>query len=322
MRLALVELARLRSRRAIAVLLAGAFVIGALVLGGVLWEHRPVPADELAAAQRQAAADAERPMLERQIRECEQNPRRFFGPRSNAGDCRQNLLPSADWYLNRPQLRPAELLEELPIAIALLAAVIAALVGATMIGAEWSAGSVGTQLLFEPRRRRVWAAKALVIAAVCAVMALAVYALVWAGILIAHGAWVGDHLRSGFTRDLAMTGLRVVAFTAVGGLAGYAITAAVRHTVVVVGLMLAYSVVGEVLFRQLWPPVEPWLVSNNAFAWIQDGFTVVRYPSDCFEGCRPIRDTITTTDAAVYFGVLAALALAISLLFFQRRDVP
>ncbi|MGI8994491.1 MAG: ABC transporter permease subunit [Nocardioidaceae bacterium] len=322
MRLALIELTRLRSRRAIAVLVAGAFVIAAIVLGNVLWSNRPVPASELAAAQEQADREAQQPYVARDIRRCERNPQRYLGPGSDAADCQDRLSPQAEWFLNRQQLDPVNLARDLPLGIALLAAVIAVLVGATMIGAEWSAGSVGTQLVFEPRRNRVWTAKALAIAAATAVMGLLLFTLVWTGILLAHQAWNGPALPASFGRDLTETGLRVVAFTAVAGLAGYAITMAVRHTVVVLGLMLAYSVIGEAFLRNFWPAVEPWLVSNNTFAWIQDGFKITIYPDECFEGCRPTVDSLTLLDSALYFGVLTAALLGVSLLVFRRRDVP
>ena len=325
MRLFLVELTRLRSRRAIAVLVAGAFVIAAVLLANVLWSNRPVAASELAAAQQQAAQEAERPRVQRDIQRCEQNPQRFFGPGFDAADCATQLTPRADWFLYRQQLDPVNLANDLPVGIALFAGVIAVLIGATMIGAEWSAGSVGTQLLFEPRRSRVWTAKALAIAAATAVMALLLFLLVWTGILLAYQFWNDTPLPDGFTRDLAETGLRVVAFTAVAGLAGYAITMATRHTVVILGMMLAYSVVGEGLLREFFRQIEPWLVSNNTFAWIQGRHVIRIYPEGAcssVEECRPTKTVISLADAGLYFGVVAGAMLLISLFVFNRRDVP
>ncbi len=320
MKLVLIELTRLRSRRAIAVLVAGAFVIAAVLLGNVLWSNRPVSASDLASAQAQADREAQQPYVARQIRQCERHPERYGSEESV--DCAAMITPQADWFLGREQLNPVNLADELPLGIALFTAVIAVLIGSTMIGAEWSAGSVGTQLLFESRRNRVWTAKAGAVAAATAVMALLVFTLIWTGILLAYQAWSSTPLPAGFNQDLSETGLRVVAFTAIAGLAGYAITMAVRHTVVVLGLMLAYSVIGEAFLRNFWPRVEPWLVSNNTLAWIQDGHKVVRYPNVCFEECRPIVEKITLLDSAVYFGVLTAVLLGLSLLVFRRRDVP
>ncbi len=322
MKLVLVELTRLRSRRAIAVLIAGAFVIAAILLGNQLWSNRPVPASELAAAQARADREAKQPYVAREIRRCERNPQDYLGPTPSDASCAEALKPRAEWFLNRQPLDPVNLSRDLPLGIALFTGVIAVLIGATMIGAEWSAGSVGTQLLFESRRNQVWTAKAVAIGAATAVLGLLVFTLVWTGILLAYQAWSETPLPDGFSRDLSETGLRVVAFTAVAGLAGYAITMAVRHTVVVLGMMLAYSVIGEAFLRGFFPRVEPWLVSNNTFAWIQDGYEITLYPDQCFDECRPTVEKLTLLDSAVYFGVLTAVLLGLSLLIFRRRDVP
>jgi len=319
-KLVLIELTRLRSRRAIVVLVAGALVIAAILLGNQLWSNRPVPPSELANAQAQADREAKQPYVAREIRRCERHPEQYGGP--DNVDCAAMITPQADWFLNRQQLDPVNLAQDLPLGIALLTAVIAVLIGSTMIGAEWSAGSVGTQLLFETRRNRVWTAKAGAVAAATAVMALLVFTLIWTGILLAYQSWSSTPLPDGFNRDLSEAGLRVVAFTALAGLAGYAITMAVRHTVVVLGLMLAYSVIGEAYLRNFWPRVEPWLVSNNTFAWVQDGYRITRYPGECFGECRPTVDKISMLDSALYFGVLTAVLVGLSLLVFHRRDVP
>lgn len=324
MRLYLVELTRLRSRRAVAVLLAGAFVIGALVLGATLWSHRPIDDADLAQAQQQVDQQTDSPRTQRDLRRCQANPERYLG-RDDPAECEQAILPQVDWFLSRPQLNPVELSNDLPLAIALIGCIIAVLIGATSIGAEWSAGSVGTQLLYETRRSRVWLAKAAAVATLSAVMAFIIFTVVWTGILVAHSSWIGQSLPPGFTGDLTWTGLRVTAFAMFGGLMGYAVTAALRHTVVVIGLMLAYSVVGEGLLREFVPTIERYLVSVNSFAWINGAYTITVYPEgSCFSraSCRPTQIKVELLDATVYFGVIGALVLLVSLLVFRRRDVP
>ncbi|MBA3310177.1 MAG: ABC transporter permease subunit [Nocardioidaceae bacterium] len=322
MRLLVVELARIRARRAIMVLVAGAFLLGSVFVGATLWTHRPVSDADLAQAQQQVERQTNSPRTQRELQRCQNNPERYGS--SGAAECEDMVLPRVDWFLDRPVLNPPELARDLSVALVLFLGVIAVLVGATMIGAEWSAGSVGTQLLFEPRRPRVWAAKAAAIALVTAVMAAAVFAFVWLSILATYAVWSDDGLPAGFFGDLSLTGARGAAFVAVGGLAGYAVTMAVRHTVAVVGLMFAYSVIGEGVLRSFLPRIEPLLVSNNAVAWIQDGHTIRTFPQQCFDefSCRPETTVIGLLDAAVYFGVVAAVMLMLSLFVFHRRDVP
>lgn len=325
MRLFLIELSRLWSRRAIVVLMVGAFLVGALIAGTTLWEHRPLDDAAIASGEEFAAREAQQPYYQRTYRRCQENPAQFSERGvATAADC-ERVLPDASWFLFREPLDPMRLAGELPIVLTLFLGVIAVLIGATMIGAEWSAGSVGTQLLFEPRRSLVWVAKAAAIAASTAAMAAVIFALVWLALLGAYAAWSDDALPSGFVGDLSETGLRSAAFAAVGGLAGYAVTVAVRHTVVVIGLMLAYSVIGEGLLRSFFPTVERYLVSNNALAWIQKSHTVWIYPQgECFDeaSCRPEKIVVELLDAAVYFGGITAVLLAVSLLVFRTRDVP
>ncbi len=289
-----------------------------------MWEHRPLDAAAIAEAEQRVAEETRRPYVQRALRQCERHPERFGASSGDPADCAEAVLPQVNWFLDRPVLDPVELAGELPVVLALFLGVIAVLIGATMIGAEWSAGSVGTQLLFEPRRPRVWAAKAAAIALVTAVMAAVVFALVWAGILAAYAAWSDDGLPAGFLGDLGASGLRAAAFAGIGGLAGYAVTMAARHTVVVVGLMLAYSVIGEGLLREFVPRLERYLVSNNTLAWIQDGHRIRIHPEFCNTRaeCRPTVTVISLADAALYFGVVAAAMLLISLAVFRHRDVP
>jgi hypothetical protein len=79
MRLLLVELSRFRSRRAIALMLVGAIAVTALIAAITIWDTRPVSADERARAEAAAAADAQRPQVQREVARCERNPQRYGG---------------------------------------------------------------------------------------------------------------------------------------------------------------------------------------------------------------------------------------------------
>ena len=325
MKLLAVELTRLRARRAVVVLVLGAIAVTMVALAVTLWTNRPVSSAELAQAQQQADREAQQPYVKRDLRRCERNPEEYTAqPDATAADCAAYALPQADWYLTRSQLDIVGVRDALPFGIALFASVVAILLGATLVGAEWAAGSVGTQLIFEPRRTRVWAAKAGSIAVGSAVLAAVLYVLTWVTLIAFHRIWIETALPDGFVGDLVGPGLRVLAFTVLAGLIGYAITMATRSTVVIVGLMLAYVVVFESLLRNVWQPAERWLVSSNALAWVQDGYTIVRYPNACFDevSCRPSGETVSMIDAVVYLGVIGGVLLLGSLWVFRRRDVP
>ena len=87
----------------------------------------------------------------------------------------------AGWYGNSP----LDLVEEREkggaIAAMALMVMLLLLAGTTFAGHDWNTGSMSNQLLFEPRRERVWAAKALAVGLVSGALALAVLAAYWTG---------------------------------------------------------------------------------------------------------------------------------------------
>jgi hypothetical protein len=117
---------------------------------------------------------------------------------------------------------------------------VAFVVGASFVGAEIGAGSLGTQLVFEPRRTRVVVTKAVAVALGTAILAAVV--LLWIGLL----QYVGSELR-GVVQGLdgswfaARAGdiVRVAAAVALAAVASYALTVITRRTVAAVtGLLV------------------------------------------------------------------------------------
>ncbi|MDQ1465822.1 MAG: hypothetical protein QOH10_237 [Actinomycetota bacterium] len=119
---------------------------------------------------------------------------------------------------------------------------IAIVIGATFVGAEFGAGSLSTQLIYEPRRVRVVAVKAIAVGIGLAVLAVAL--LLYIGLL----QWVGSSLRgvvSGLdgTWFAARAGdvARVASAVALAGMAAYAITVVARRTVAAVAGLLIFG---------------------------------------------------------------------------------
>ena len=91
MRLFLVELSRLRSRRAIVLMLLAAAVIATVLAGTTIYETRPFCAEDRAAAQVQADREADRAWVQRDLARCQEHPRRFMGPGATVEDCQQMI---------------------------------------------------------------------------------------------------------------------------------------------------------------------------------------------------------------------------------------
>jgi hypothetical protein len=262
MRLLRVELIRLFSRRACVVLL----VVGALGAGLVTFafvdNHSPPTATEVDFATRMAEREANARYVVREITRCEAGKGRYR-PNFNC----QKLRPTAENFMHSPKMTlTGQESAELTLPIVFLLAVMALLVGATYIGGDWSAGTVSTLLLFESRRGRVWLAKASALFAGTAVLGAVVLGAALA-VAVAFGErWEVLTATDGLAGDLTMATLRAAVLVGLAALSGFAVVMALRFTAAALGVVLAYTLVGEALLRNFWDGSEAYLLSNHVFA--------------------------------------------------------
>lgn len=326
MRLFLLELTRLRWRRAVVVLLAGCALATVVVLAGTAWTSRPVSDAELHHAQEQAQREAERPYMRRQIEHCERTPRRFGV--QDAARCETRLEPRAEWYLSRNPLDMHSVMRNSSLGVITVLLGLLMLVGTTFAGADWSSGSMSNQLLFEPRRLRVWAAKGLAVLALAMVTSAVLLAAFWGAMAALAAAW--DVTTRPETVDMIVhSSLRAVPLIGAAALGAYAVTMLFRSTVFTLGAMFAV-VVGATIVMGLLGISEAWFPNKNLGAVLWDGSRYyVDPPNACFgpggqpEGldCRQLHP-ISLWTAVRNLGVLLVVAVAASLVAFRRRDVP
>ena len=319
MRLLRVELGRFRSRRAIVLTLLAAVALAAVMVGTTLYDTRAVSDEAMARAEQRAAQEADQRYMTRELRRCENDPAAYFGTGAGVEDCEQ-LLPQAEWFLERGVLSLREELGDTGTALVFLLLGVAILVGTTFSGADWASGSMGNQLLFEPRRVKVWLTKAAAVVLAVALFASVVLAAFWA--LLAGFAALRDiDTPPAVVTDIWQTSGRAVALACGAALGAFALTMMFRSTVGTLGLLLGYAVAGEALAATL--PItrmSQWALSGNVQAWLSDG-TEVYDDSLCQDGgsCTYL---LTFEHAAAYLGVLLAVVVVGSLLAFRRRDVP
>ncbi len=324
MRMLLVELDRLRSRRAVALILLAAALLTALLAATAIWDTRPVSDADRADAELQATTAAADPAVQQDLEQCRANPDQYFGSQGTAADCERILVPRPEDFLNRNALDLAPMVEHRGVAVVMLTAALLVICGATFAGGDWSTGSVSNQLLFRPRRVPVWLAKA---------GAITLGALLTSVVLIG-GFWLAMWLTAGsrgidtpdpVLRAIVMMSLRGVALATAGALGGYALTMLLRSTVATIAVLFAYAVVGEAIVLAL--PLErasQWSLANNVLAWVNDGTRI--FDSDIL--CTPGRGgciqsyTLGLGHGATYLGVLLVLAVVLSVVTFRRRDVP
>lgn len=323
-----VELTRLVCRRAIVVIL-GLAVLVPVVIGVATTLHTRQPSpDEIAAAERQAADEAELPGYRRQYAKCLEDPESRLGqpvPDDVETACAESYLPQVDWFIYWERLDLAgERDEGSGLAVVVLLAILMLLAGTTFAGHDWASGSVSNQLLFEPRRPLVWGAKAAVVTATAGAFAAVVVTLYWLGlaqVARSRDIPVGD----GLLLDCLQSGWRGAGVAAGAALAGYALTMLFRSTVAALGVLLAASVAGGIVLAVIGID-SVWNPGLNVSAIILDGTT---YFADAPCPGDPGVGTVCTVEKTLpigrglwFLGTGLALFAAASLGSFQRRDVP
>jgi hypothetical protein len=321
-RLLQVELTRLRWRRAVLALLLLAVVVPSVIGVARVWSTRPVSAAEIARAQASA---------ERDIAECVNHPRRYGVPEDRAEARCEDLM--VGWRTDREELSLAQERNGGPgMGVVAVLTALLLLAGATFMGHDWNSGSVSNQLLFEPRRGRVWTAKATAVTLLALVTAAAVSTAYWTAM------WATMRVRDLPTVDGALAdslayGLRGAAFAAAAALGGYALTMLLRSTVATIGVLFAVSVAGG-LFVALLGLSEHWQPHKNVAAIVKNGTTYyVEPPDSCLvdlqAGRTPAEGSVcderrhlSAWSGAGYYGTALVVTMGASLVSFRRRDVP
>ncbi|WP_183092803.1 hypothetical protein [Nocardioides stalactiti] len=329
-RLLQVELTRLLCRRAVLVILALAVVLPLVIGVATTLNSRPPSDDALAEAEAQAAADAAQPYVQRDLRRCLNKPENYLGrplPDDIQASCEDSILPRAEWYAYwNPLDLAAEREEGSGLAIVILLAILMMLAGTTFAGHDWASGSVSNQLLFEPRRARVWGAKGLVVSVLAGAFTFVVVSLYWLALgLVARSRDIpiGD----GLLLDCLQSGWRGAGVAAAAALAGYGLTMFFRSTVAALGVLLAVSVAGGIVLAVIGID-SVWNPGLNIGAIILDGTTYwaeVPCGDDLGGGGMEIcsvEKTLSLGRALAFLGPVLAVALAASVATFQKRDVP
>lgn len=163
----------------------------------------------------------------------------MYGVGSGA-DCAEMITPRVDNYLYRQTLDVGVVLDNEATAVVSLLAVLLLILGTTFVGHDWNTGSISNQLLFEPRRQRVWAAKGLAISLVGLVAGAVALLVFWSaiGLLVAQRDIAAG---AGEWSDVRTTAARGVLLVALAGLLGYALTMLLRSTVATLGICLGLA---------------------------------------------------------------------------------
>ena len=297
-----VELRRLAARRLVRMAVA-AMILGIVIAGVVTFfrSHR-LSAETLRAQQ-----------IEREqfINEClsgqgplaQPVPPGFSPQPPTRQECEGVVFGPTDPRFHLTSLK--QVFEGTTVPLVLLAWIL----GASFIGAEWHAGTVSTLLTWEPRRIRVLLAKAAVFMIAAFVGALAFHALLGLALwpaAAARGSMEGAG--SAWFGQITGVALRGAALVSIGAAVGFAIASVARSTAAALGVGFAYLLVLENLIGVLRPGWRSWFFSWNAIVFVSASRSHDAIPR-------------TPVEAGLLLAMYGAGCLAIALVAFRRRDV-
>jgi hypothetical protein len=210
------------------------------------------------------------------------------------------------------------------LGVAALAAALAVAMGATWIGAEWSTRTIVALLFWVPRRLQVMAAKLTVLIGAAALFGV----LTQAAWLATAGIWevaVGstDPPPEDFWSTLLQTQARGVLLVVLAAVLAFGLTNVVRNTGAALGIAFVYTAIAENIIRALRPHWEPWLLTSNALALVQEGGHTITYWADGPIGPdgNPPEYYLGPLQSGVYLGAVAVVLAAVGALLFAKRDL-
>lgn len=327
--LARAEVRRLASRRFVRVLLLAAAVLYVVVVAlQTATSYARTTPEGLAQAEREVArvvADSEgfrQQCLDDPGRPAGVPAEEVCGPPVRAEDFR------AEDFLAK---RPFVLGQDLPdgaVPVAAAVAVTSFLLGATAIGAEWSSRAMVALLFWEPRRLRVLAVKAGVLAAALALLAVLAQALWWVTALgLAAGFGSSDALPVGFAADLLALQGRSVLLAVLLGLLGFGLAQLLRNTGAALGVAFVWFAVLENVVRGLRPAWQEWLLSDNAAALVlRGGSTITVFDGPTVDESGGFVDAgreivLSNLQGGLVLTAAVAAVLAAGAVVFIRRDL-
>lgn len=250
MRLLVTELRRFARRRAVRWLVAVALLL-AVVINGVQLARSEEGTQYSRAGTSFLAPECRRgehnglPVADQRCFE-----RSLRGPTPSTGE------QFVDFYFAAPadrRVRIGRTFEDTVAGMGVALSLLGILLGSTFLAAEFGAAGFGTQLLFEPRRWLLYAAKVGAVAIGCALVAVLLVA--WTGL----GQYVASALRGStdgvdgaWLVDRAGNTLRVAGASALAGVCALAVGALARRTVVAVVIFFGLVIATGFLINTSW----------------------------------------------------------------------
>ncbi|MDQ1701391.1 MAG: type transport system permease protein [Frankiaceae bacterium] len=337
-RLLAVELRRIASRRLVRLLVLGVFLVLTITNVVQAFNHT----NDLGAARAKVTAQVQQQYDEQKAQGASLN----FGFRCDEGFA--GAIPS-DPQTGQPVLPPechaltvAELVDQqmqytdprflmvrdgrnMLVAGMVVAALLAFLLSASAVGAEWNSGMFASLLTWEPRRPRVLLAKtAACVAFFTVVGALVIGYQVLSAAALAQTRGSFEGMKGPVTHELAGLVGRGVVLVALTAAAGAALAGIARSTAGAMAILGGYLVAVELGARNLLNGDTRWLLSTNTQALV-GGRTTVYIPVEVpraggFRNVESHAVVISAGRAAIVIALIVAAVTLVHGLLLQRRD--
>jgi len=247
----------------------------------------------------------------------------------------------ADWG-PRPEYYPAEqylpyefnFQDEFAPSLAVLSAILALVafvVGASFVGAEWNSGGMMNLLLWRPRRIPVLLTKLGVLLGSMLGLTV-VLGAAWTAAFWAIGRYDGNlgKLTSGVWQSLGLTGARGVTMVLLAATVGFCLASIGRHTAMALGVGIGAVVVSEIGLRIAFELLQVrygdrYVLSTYLVAWFDKKLTITDWRAcDFVQGpvaCTPPEYVVTWQHASVLLATVLVLSVFGALWSIRRRDV-
>ncbi|MCQ0025604.1 hypothetical protein M4914_23465 [Streptomyces somaliensis DSM 40738] len=205
---------------------------------------------------------------------------------------------------------------------ALAAAVV--LFGIVAGGADWSSRVVLTLAAAEPRRDRLFGARALLVTGICAGAAAVTGALLVPLLLLAallRGSTTGTD--GVFWAAFASLYLRGVLLCGLLGLLGYALAMLLRGTATSLGVVFLYLAAAGQVFGGRGPRLAEYDMAGLVYAVLNEKPVIPMIETDCIAGpgCEAAHVDLTHADGFAGIALYVVPVLALALWRFTRTDL-
>ncbi|BCJ53729.1 hypothetical protein Asp14428_52040 [Actinoplanes sp. NBRC 14428] len=320
------ETRRLTKRRFSRFFLLGVVVVLALIAGGMFFSNQKNTPEVVAAAQAKADREFQQAVVqsEAEKKACAAQP---------GSDCANMWTPTrddfqAEWYMPstfdfREQFGAME------TALAAILAVMAFVIGASFVGAEWTSGGMMNLLLWRPQRIKVLSTKLGALLVTLSVVTV-VISLIWTGIFAVIGNLRGtmEGMTSGAWQSVMLMELRGLGLVLFAGAVGFGLASLGRHTAVAMGVAIGVVVLfqfglGTVLSLAGVKFLEAYLIPTWAAAWVDKSVKLEDWNACNVspDGCVPDTLTITWPMAGGVFGAVLVLVVGLAMWTLRSRDI-